>query len=680
MKRLSMRTIQHKVLGVVLLTTLVAVITALGAIIGYNFKTGHDDLVKDLATQSELLGHMTAPALTFNDHKLAAENLSLFRFRPTLRAAAIYDPHGKLFATYTAPGDHVIFPQNALSDVTFIEDTDLIVYKNIFDNGELLGTVYLRDKYPLIKKAVGYVGIAAVATIAAMLVAFLFSLRMQRLVTGPILAIAQVAQQVAKTRDYSQRTIKASDDEVGVLSDSFNDMLAQMEYRTAELLRSNQEIAREAAERSAAQQEIMRLNEALEHRVHERTAELETANAHLQLAKASADEANQAKSAFLSSMSHELRTPLNAILGFAQLLASQVSVSQDKRQEFVGYILKAGNHLLVLINEVLDLAKIESGTLTLSLEPVALVDVMQECEKMIAPIATKRAITLAFSVDSNVHVTADRTRLKQILLNLLSNAIKYNREGGSVEISTVMSGKSIRIVVKDTGNGLSPAQIEQIFQPFNRLGQEVGPEEGTGIGLVVTKRLVEMMNGEIGVESQVGVGSVFWLTLQACDAVRNGHVPELEKRSAVAVSKKDVPIVHSILYVEDNPANLRLVQEIINLRPDLRLMTASDAGLGIEIARAHQPRLILMDLNLPGISGIDAFKQLQSDTLTAHIPVIALTANAMPRDVERGLAEGFIGYLTKPIDIGKFLTTVDQALEKYSGRIDVGDQALEADS
>ncbi|RXZ36816.1 response regulator [Oxalobacteraceae bacterium CAVE-383] len=668
MKRLRMATIQHKVLGVVLLTTLVAVITALGAIIAYSFKTGHDDLIKDLATQSELLGHMTAPALTFNDRKLAAENLSLFRFRPTLRAAAIYDTNGVLFATYTAPGDRVVFPSRALRDTSFIEDTDLIVYKNIYDNGEFLGTVYLRDRYPLLKKAVGFVGIAAVATTIAMLVAFLFSLRLQRLVTGPILAIARVAREVGQSRDYSQRTIKASNDEVGVLSDSFNDMLAQMEFRTAELLHSNQEIAREATQRSAAQQEIMRLNEALENRVRQRTAELETANAHLQIAKASADEANQAKSAFLSSMSHELRTPLNAILGFAQLLTSQLSESPGKREEFVGFILKAGNHLLVLINEILDLAKIESGTLTLSLEPVALLDVMQECEKMIAPIAGKRAITLAFSVDGNVHVTADRTRLKQILLNLLSNAIKYNREGGSIEISTVASGECVRIAVKDTGNGLSPAQIEQIFQPFNRLGQEVGPEEGTGIGLVVTKRLIEMMNGEIGVESEVGAGSVFWLTLQACDTVRNGHVPELEKLGAIAAGNGSMPTVHSILYVEDNPANLRLVQEIINLRPDFHLLTASDAGLGIEIARAHQPRLILMDLNLPGISGIDALKKLQSDTLTAHIPVIALTANAMPRDIERGLAEGFIGYLTKPIDIGRFLTVVDQALEKYSGR------------
>jgi signal transduction histidine kinase/CheY-like chemotaxis protein len=674
------RTIRHKVLGVVLLTTLVAVITALGAIIAYNFKTGHDDLIKDLATQSELLGHMTAPALTFNDRKLAAENLSLFRFRPTLRAAAIYDTGGKLFATYTAPGDQVIFPQQALSDTTFIEDTDLIVYKNIFDNGEFLGTVYLRDRYPLITKAVGYVGIAAIATVIAMLVAFLFSLRLQRLVTGPILEIARVAREVAQSRDYSQRTTKTSDDEVGVLSESFNNMLAEMEARTAELLRSNQEIAREAAERAAAQQEIMRLNEALENRVRERTAELETANVHLQEAKAAADEANQAKSAFLSSMSHELRTPLNAILGFAQLLTSQVSASLEKRQEFVGYILKAGNHLLVLINEILDLAKIESGTLALSLEPVALIDVMQECEKMIAPIATKRAVALSFSMDSNVHVTADRTRLKQILLNLLSNAIKYNREGGSVEISTITNGERVRIAVKDTGNGLSPAQIEQIFQPFNRLGQEVGTEEGTGIGLVVTKRLVEMMHGEIGMESQVGVGSIFWLTLQACDAVRDGHVPELEKRGAMAASGKDSLVMHSVLYVEDNPANLRLVQEIMSLRPDLNLLTASDAGLGIEIARAHQPKLILMDLNLPGISGIDAFRILRSDASTAHIPVIALTANAMPRDVERGLAEGFIDYLTKPIDIGKLLTTVDRALEKYSGRIDTSGQALEADS
>jgi CheY-like chemotaxis protein/anti-sigma regulatory factor (Ser/Thr protein kinase) len=396
--------------------------------------------------------------------------------------------------------------------------------------------------------------------------------------------------------------------------------------------------------------------------VRDRTAALETANAALLVAKAAADEANHAKSAFLSSMSHELRTPLNAILGFAQLLSSQVSATRDKQQEFVNYILKAGNHLLVLINEILDLARIESGALALSLEPVALAEVMKECEEMVAPIAAKRAISLSFSVDSEVCVIADRTRLKQILLNLLSNAIKYNRDQGTVLVHTIAQEDHVRIAVEDTGNGLSPAQVEQIFQPFNRLGQEAGPEEGTGIGLVVTKRLVELMNGEIGMSSQPEVGSVFWLTLRACVALGNEHVSELAKHSAVSFAGENSQASRNILYVEDNPANLRLVEEIIGLRPDLKLLTAADAGLGIEIARAHQPQLILMDLNLPGISGNEALRILKSNALTAHIPVIALTANAMPRDVEKGLAEGFYGYLTKPIDIGRFLAVVDQAL------------------
>ena len=662
MMLIRIRTIQKKVLAVVLLTTLVAVLTALAAIIAYNLKNAHDDLIKDLTTQSELLGHMTAPALTFDDAKLATENLSLFRFRPSLRAAAIYDPRGELFASYIAPHEHVAFPAHPLSNRTMIDGADLVVYKSIVDNGELLGTVYLRDSYPIFQKAFGYLGIAIVATLAAIAVAFLFSLRLQRLVTGPILGIAYLAREVAQSRDYSRRATKSSDDEVGVLSESFNDMLAEMERRTAELLHSHGEIAREAAERRAAQEEVMRLNDALEHRVRERTAELETANAHLSVAKAAADEANRAKSAFLSSMSHELRTPLNAILGFAQLLASQGPLPKDKQQEFVGFIIKAGNHLLVLINEILDLAKIESGTLALSLEPVALAEVMHECEKMVVPIAAGRGITLAFSVDGDLHVVADRTRLRQVLLNLLSNAIKYNREKGRVSVEAALQEGRVRIAVEDTGLGLSPEQIEQIFQPFNRLGQESGPEEGTGIGLVVTKRLVEMMNGEIGLSSQPGVGSVFWLALQSCAAVREGSALELEKHG-MAGDAQAHPKSHTILYVEDNPANLRLVQEIIGLRPDLQLLTAADAGLGIEIARAHQPDLILMDLNLPGISGRQALRILRLDPLTAHIPVIALTANAMPRDVEKGLAEGFVSYLTKPIDIGKFLASVDQALQ-----------------
>ena len=298
-------------------------------------------------------------------------------------------------------------------------------------------------------------------------------------------------------------------------------LLAEVEQRAQALERSNRELAREAQQRAQAQQEVMRLNQELEARVHERTLQLELKNGELALAMHEARSASQAKSAFVSSMSHELRTPLNAILGFAQILSSdRLPSTLEQKKEFAGHILKAGRHLLTLINEILDLAKVESGTLSLSLEPVALRPLLEECRHMTAPLAAGRGIAMVFADDCRLSVQADRTRLKQILLNLLSNAIKYNRDQGSVSIDcAVQVGGRVRISVRDTGMGLDSAQQALLFQPFNRLGQEGGAQEGSGIGLVVTKRLVELMDGGIGVASMPGAGSTFWIALRAADAM-----------------------------------------------------------------------------------------------------------------------------------------------------------------
>ena len=667
---LGLRTVRQKLLGVVLLTTLAALVVAIGAVVAYNLRAYHQNLVSDLNIQSELLGHMTAPALTFDDKQLAKQNLSMLRLRPSVRAAAIYNERGSLFASYMAPGVAVELPKLPEADIVRVEGHDLVLFKRIVSEGEILGTVYLRADHELVSRIVDFVGIAALVTLLAMLVAFLLSIWLQKIVTAPILAITGIAREVVEQRDYSRRAKKISDDEVGLLVESFNDMLTEIERRTGELERSNQEIAREVGERSRAQQEIMRLNEQLEQRVRDRTAQLEATNQELARATAAAEKANQAKSAFLSSMSHELRTPLNAILGFAQLLVSDnLSSTPKQKKEFAEYILKAGQHLLVLINEVLDLAKVESGTLTLSLEPVGLSELMAECEEMIGPLAEKRNIRMLFPQHAALHVVADRTRLKQVLLNLLSNAIKYNREGGSITVACSESAPGRgRITVQDTGVGLSPVQLSQLFQPFNRLGQESKTEDGTGIGLVVTKRLVELMGGEIGVASTVGIGSVFWIELKLAEGIAHIAPGETGKTGAAARNEPAGDAQPSLLYVEDNPANLKLIQEIISLRTDLSLLTAADGHLGFELARAHKPPVILMDINLPGMSGNDVLIKLRTDPQTAHIPVIALTANAMPRDIEKGLALGFFRYLTKPINIGELLEALDSALKEVQAQ------------
>jgi PAS domain S-box-containing protein len=393
---------------------------------------------------------------------------------------------------------------------------------------------------------------------------------------------------------------------------------------------------------------------------------LQQSNADLESAKSAAEKANLAKSDFLSSMSHELRSPLNAILGFAQLMESATPSPSASQAESIAQILQAGWHLLKLINEILDLAVIESGKVSLSPESVSLPEVMSECQAMMEPLAQQHGIRMTFPQFDDEHscfVKADRTRLKQIIINLLSNAIKYNQEQGTVVVDcTVSAPQRIRIRVADTGAGLPPEKLAQLFQPFNRLGQEAGGEAGTGIGLVVTKRLVELMEGVMGVESTVGVGSVFWCELISAAAPQL-NIQSGEAEATVRPRFPNLAQRRTLLYVEDNPANMKLVEQLIARCPDIQLLTAVNGTLGIQIARSAHPDLILMDVNLPGLSGIEAFKILRGDPATAHIPVVALSANAMPRDIAIGLELGFFRYLTKPIKVKEFMDTLNEALE-----------------
>jgi len=662
-----LRSIRSKLVSAVMATTLAALLVSVGIIIGYDLRSYQRTLLNDMTTQAELVGHMTSAALTFDDPRLANENLALLRTRPMVRAAAIYDANGDLFASYRAPDETRVMPPQ-LSGAPSSDGDDLVVRQRIVEDGETLGTVYLRAENQLMARTIDYLSIAFGVTLLAMGVAYLLMRRMGRIVTAPIVALTEIARDVVATRDYSRRAPRISDDEAGELVDSFNAMLREIEGRTRELENSGIQTAREAAERSRAQQEVMRLNEQLEQRVDERTLQLALANAELANAIEEARSANQAKSAFLSSMSHELRTPLNAILGFAQILTSDTLPSTlEQKKEFANHILKSGRHLLTLINEILDLAKVESGTVTLSMEPVALADTLRETRAMVEPIAANRGVRVLFPDVDGAVVLADRTRLKQVLLNLLSNAVKYNREGGAVILGCEqVSPSRLRLSVQDTGAGLDAEQVASLFQPFNRLGQEGGQQEGTGIGLVVTKRLVELMGGEIGVSSSPGVGSVFWIELGStaplAQHVADEPAPEADGAAAPAADGGSPQEPHLILYVEDNPANLRLVEEIIRFRTDLRLLSALDGHVGLSLARAHQPEIILLDLNLPGMSGLEVLRQLRADPATAGIPVFALSANAMARDIERGRAAGFNRYLTKPIDIDKFTEAINSTL------------------
>jgi PAS domain S-box-containing protein len=437
-----------------------------------------------------------------------------------------------------------------------------------------------------------------------------------------------------------------------------------LEASISKLVRNGRSIYTVALEdvsvRRAAENEIRALNADLENRVQKRTAELKAA-------KDEAERASLAKSEFLSSMSHELRTPLNAILGFSQLLEHD-ALSVDQR-ESVHQILRAGWHLLELINELLDLARIEAGKLTVSNEIVPLAPLLHECQMLIQPLAETRGIRIVESgkdcIDS---VQADRTRLKQVLLNLFSNAVKYNREQGTVGIVCKKMDTVIQIRITDTGAGLSDEQQARLFAPFERLGADKSVTEGTGIGLALSRRLMDLMHGRIGVDSKPGLGSTFWIELPAA-GVHQGDTP-LHSAGVAATSPAVHPvftgIMRTVLCIEDNPANLRLIERILEPRQGLRLLSASQPNLGLELAQAHLPDLILLDINLPDMDGYAVMECLRTNAATRHIPVVAISANAMPKDLARGKAAGFADYLTKPLDVNRLLQAVENLLHRLA--------------
>ncbi|MDQ6626058.1 MAG: PAS domain S-box protein [Verrucomicrobiota bacterium] len=393
----------------------------------------------------------------------------------------------------------------------------------------------------------------------------------------------------------------------------------------------------------------------------------------LREAKEEADRANHAKSDFLSRMSHELRTPLNAILGFSQLIERQ-SPTETQRNR-VAHIISAGRHLLQLINEVLDISRIEAGKLQMSLEPVCLRDALEDAVSLMRPLAAERAIriTRPNANDENCFLLGDRQRLKQVLLNLLSNALKYTPEGGEVRVTcTPCESGKMRVGISDTGAGIAREKLPRLFVPFDRLGAEQSSVEGTGLGLALCQRLMQAMQGSIGAESEVGTGSNFWIELPCAQsplakiAAQTG--PRAELRSSASGDKR------TILYVEDNLSNLTLIEQLLADESPIELMSAMQGQMGLDLAREHVPDLVLLDLHLPDVPGWDVLAQLKRDPKTRDIPVIVISADATPSQIKRLMAAGAHTYLTKPLDVGEFLRVIEEAMPR-SGALAAGEAA-----
>ena len=371
------------------------------------------------------------------------------------------------------------------------------------------------------------------------------------------------------------------------------------------------------------------------------------------------ERASKAKSEFLSRMSHELRTPLNAILGFGQLLERQKPTEVQRKR--IGYILSAGKHLLDLINEVLDISRIEAGRMQFSLEPVCVADALEETLDLMRPLATERTIQLSASadIDAGVHVLADRQRFKQVLLNLLNNAVKYTPFFGEVTVSYQVTGnEKVRVLVSDTGPGIPAEKLALLFTPFERLGAEQSAIEGTGLGLALSQRLMQAMGGSIGVESDVGEGSTFWIELPLTKSPLERFPRDREANGVEQPSSE--PANRSILYIEDNLSNLALIEQMLAERPGTALLTTMQGKVGLDLARQHSPDLILLDLHLPDLPGWDVLSQLKADATTRHIPVVVISADATRRQINRLMANGAAHYLTKPLDVNKFFRVLDE--------------------
>jgi len=505
--------ISRKILAVKLATTFAAVLLAIAAMIGYDLRLYHESWIDDIATQADLLGQATAPALSFDDARVGRENLALLRYRPAILAAAIYDARGRLFATFAREGQDE-FPPLPEANGIRVEGNELIVYRRIVGNREILGTVYMRAEYQLFARLLGYLGIAALVTLLAMGAAVLFSRWVHKVLVRPVLAITRLATEVTDKRNLALRADKLTDDEIGLLSESFNTMLAEIERTTRELEASNREAALELTERRRAEEEIRRLNAELETRVAQRTTELQSANSELE--------------AFCYSVSHDLRAPLRSIDGFSQALLQDFPKEvPEEAQRYLGRIRASTQRMGQLIEDLLNLSKVSRGELARRE-----VDISEIARQVIADLQQREPQrNVEVSVWDGMQAHADARLLRAALENLIGNAWKFSgkAEHARVEVGCLRDGDDAIFYVRDNGAGFDMRYAGKLFGAFQRL-HSANEYQGTGIGLATVQRIVHRHGGRIWADGKPGKGAAFFFTL----APGQGRVAETASKEVAA--------------------------------------------------------------------------------------------------------------------------------------------------
>ncbi|MFZ0131848.1 MAG: ATP-binding protein [Desulfobacterales bacterium] len=624
--------IRWKLKLIIMFTSGIALLFASAALMFRDITKTRSNLRSDLASLAQVIGANSVGAIVFNDRGTAETNLAALSAKPYVVLSCIYDRQGQPFAVFIRPDqkEHLSIPDLRESGQYF-EGNYLFVFTPIFQEEKLIGTIGIQyDLSGTRREIYAAVAIFGIIVSAAFLIAWLLSASLQKVISEPILGLTQVVGSVSEQKDFSVRVQKNSQDEIGVLIDAFNGMLAALQSRD---------------------QKLQEYRGHLEEQVSARTMALSETNQMLQAAKEAAESASRAKSEFLANISHEIRTPMNAVLGFADLL--KPLITDPKQKNYLESISSSGRNLLSLINGILDLSKIEAGKMELECEPVRPRTLFDEVKKMFAAQAAVKNIDMVidFSRDIPDCLILDEVRLKQILFNLVGNAVKFTERGFiriEVQKQDCVDGDGIdlSIAVEDTGIGIPAQHHADIFEAFRQKdGQSTKRFGGTGLGLSITKRLVEMMGGTITVQSAENKGSRFQLVIPRVPVALEAAEPE-----ALPVTVPDDIVFEPacVLVVDDLTVNRLLIKEYLAHTP-LTLIEAENGEDAVRLARQHKPDLILMDIRMPVLYGTEAMKQIGRDEATRNIAVVALTAAGMREERDSLLAMGFAGFLDKPV-------------------------------